>query len=161
MLGARIVRRGEGDIHDGVPWTFMATGSQTGNRFDFMVGPVEYLSGPPLHVHAAQDDTFYVLEGVLTVQAGDEVFDLGPGDFVCVPPGTPHTFDNIRRDQPVRVINIMTPGGSDEMIVRLGQPEDERTEADQEEIMKLADKHGVTVVGPPLGVKLGHVGRRR
>ena len=29
-------------------------------------------TGTPLHYHEGQDDTFYVLEGVLTVQAGEE-----------------------------------------------------------------------------------------
>src|ERR1700761_1081287 len=99
MAEARILRGSQGDVLDGVPWVFKATGATTGGHFDFMVGEVRYLSGPPLHVHAEQDDTFYVLEGVLTIQADDEVFELTAGDFVSVPPGVPHTFDNLDPDQ--------------------------------------------------------------
>src|SRR5262245_21502032 len=99
MADARIVRSGEGEVYEQL-WHFKQ-GSLTGDgRFDFMVGEVGYLQGPPLHVHREQDDTLFVLEGVLTVQVRDELFDLGPGDFATVPPGIPHTFDNIRKDQP-------------------------------------------------------------
>ena len=44
---------------------------------------------------------FYVLEGTLRVSLGDEVLELEAGSFVCVPPGTPHTFAN-KSDRPVR-----------------------------------------------------------
>ncbi len=119
-----------------------------------MVGNIAYLTGPPLHVHREQDDTFFVLEGVLTVQVGDEVFDLGPGDFATVPPGVPHTFDNTQKDQPpVKVCNLMTPGGLDELfrdMTSMGEAaRDPATRAD------LMAKHGVTMVGPTLSVKMG------
>lgn len=48
-----------------------------------------------MHYHEEQDDTFYVLEGLLTVQAGEEILDLRPGDFLSIPPGVAHTFDNL------------------------------------------------------------------
>jgi oxalate decarboxylase/phosphoglucose isomerase-like protein (cupin superfamily) len=53
---------------------------------------------------------FYVLEGVLTVVLGAETIAVGPGSFVCVPPGVVHTFSN-RSDGPVRFLNINTPSG--------------------------------------------------
>ena len=34
-------------------------------------------------------------KGLLTVQAGDEVFDLAPGEFLSFPPGAVHTFHNL------------------------------------------------------------------
>ena len=152
MAEARIVRSSEGDVYE-QHWLFKH-GSLRGGKFDFMVGEVKYLSGPPLHVHRTQDDTFYVLEGVLAVQVGDEVFDLGPGDFATVPPGVPHTFDNIRKDQPpVKVCNLMTPGGLDAQfrdMSLLGE-----AAGDPDKVAPLREKHGVTTVGPTLGVKLG------
>lgn len=138
---------------NGVPWSFKAIGSQTRGRFDFMVGPVGYLTGPPLHVHHEQDDTFFVLDGVLTVQADDEIFELGPGDFVTVPPGVPHTFDNLHADgPPVRAINLMTPGGLHDFFAErtiLGES------ADPAAVQRLADRYGMVTVGPPLRTKLG------
>ncbi len=152
MAQARIVRNSEGDVYER-HWLFKH-GSLTGGRFDFMVGNIEYLTGPPLHVHDEQDDTFFVLEGVLAVQVGDEVFDLGPGDFATVPPGVPHTFDNIRNDQPpVKACNLMTPGGLDRQFRDMSQMED--AAGDPAEVLRLREKHGITVVGPTLGFKLG------
>ena len=126
-------------------------GSLTGGRFDFMVGSIGYLQGPPLHVHDDQDDTFFVLDGVLTVQVGDKLYELGPGDFASVPPGIPHTFDNTKKDQPpVKVCNLMTPGGLD------AQFRDMRAAAgDPAKVDAVRRQHGVNSVGPTLGVKLG------
>ncbi len=152
MAEARIVRSSEGDVYEHL-WRFKH-GSLRGGRFDFMVGNIGYLDGPPLHVHREQDDTFFVLEGVLAVQVGDEVFDLGPGDFATVPPGVPHTFSNIRKDQPpVKVVNLMTPGGLDEQFRDMSLMGE--AASDPDEVAQLREKHGVTMVGPTLGVKLG------
>jgi quercetin dioxygenase-like cupin family protein len=153
MAEARILRSSQGDTLEGVPWIFKATGATTGGHFDFMVGEVAYLSGPPLHVHEEQDDTFYVLEGVLTVQADDEVFELTAGDFVSVPPGVPHTFDNVDKDQaPVRTINLMTPAVLHDFFAKqvAAGPDAEPTA-----LRALAHSHGIKRVGPTLGEKLG------
>ena len=152
MGTTRVVRGAEGA--EVWPWTVKTAGSDNDDRFDFMVGTIDYLTGPPLHVHAEQDDTFYVLEGVLTVQSGDEIIDVGPGDFVTVPPGVPHTFDNVRADQPaVRAINIMTPGGYAEAIDEFNGLGEQIT--DLAKAREVGRRHGVDFVGPPLREKLG------
>jgi len=156
MAEGRIVRQGAGDPLDvlGDELRFLAVGEGTGRRFDFMIQNYSYLVGPPLHTHRDQDDTFYVLDGVLSVQIGDEVYDLEPGDFATAPPGVPHTFGNMRRGQAlVRAVNVMTPGGFDEVLREFsalppGSP-------DAELLRRWHDKYGLTVVGPPLAVKLG------
>ena len=154
MREARIVRNAEGDVYDPL-WLFKH-GSLRGGRFDFMVGEIEYLSGPPLHVHREQDDTFFILEGVMAVQVGEEVLDLGPGDFATVPPGIPHTFDNIRKDQPpVKLCNLMTPGGLDAQFRDMAALGD--IARDTERLIEIREKHGITLVGPTLGAKLGLV----
>jgi mannose-6-phosphate isomerase-like protein (cupin superfamily) len=45
----------------------------------------------PLHVHAKEDEMFYVLEGEHIVQCGDKEFNLGPGGVVFLPRGIPHS----------------------------------------------------------------------
>jgi Cupin domain len=45
----------------------------------------------PLHVHARDDEMFYVLEGEHVVQCGAEEFHLGPGGVVFLPHGIPHS----------------------------------------------------------------------
>lgn len=153
MAEPRIVRSADGELLP--PW-LCKTGSRMGSRFDFMVGTVAYLSGPPLHTHREQDDSFYVLDGVLTLQVGDEIVDLGPGDFATVPPGVPHTFDNVRKEQPPpRVLNLMTPGGLDALFHDVARASS--GEADALDFAQLTERHGFALVGPTLGVKLGLV----
>ena len=48
--------------------------------------------GPPLHVHAASDETFFVLSGVLLVHADGQVATIPEGGLVHVSHGMPHTF---------------------------------------------------------------------
>lgn len=152
MANARVVRGSEGEVYDPT-WVFKH-GSRTGAPFDFLIGNVAYLTGPPLHVHREQHDTFYVLEGVLKVQIGDEMLDLMPGDFASVPPGVAHTFDNIRKDQPpVKVCNLMTPGGLDAMFVTLNELG--AMDYDPAQFAAAGEKHGVTMVGPTIRDKLG------
>lgn len=66
--------------------------------------------GPVLHRHEAMVDSFWVLEGTLTLNLGGETVEAGPGSYALVPPGNAHTFSNPGAD-PVRVLNVMAPGG--------------------------------------------------
>ncbi|WP_329474791.1 cupin domain-containing protein [Kribbella sp. NBC_01484] len=153
MTAPRIVRRGDGDVVPGEHWLFKAVASNTGGLFDFMVGPVERFTGPPLHVHAEQSDTFLVLEGHLTIQIVDEMHELGPGDFATVPPGVPHTFDNVQDGgEQVLAVNVMVPGGLHAFFEKRAEVGDG---ASREELRGLAETFGMTVVGPPLRTTLG------
>jgi HTH-type transcriptional regulator, repressor for puuD len=50
-------------------------------------------TGLPLHSHNVEESVF-VLEGLATVQIGDDHFDLVPGQATWVPAGVPHRFFN-------------------------------------------------------------------
>jgi mannose-6-phosphate isomerase-like protein (cupin superfamily) len=63
----------------------------------------------PLHVHYADDEAWYVLEGVLRFRLGDEEFEVGPRGAVMAPKGTPHAYGNARRGEPARYLLVMTP----------------------------------------------------
>jgi mannose-6-phosphate isomerase-like protein (cupin superfamily) len=157
MASPLIIRKGEGKKTIMVgpdPWSFRITGADTNGRFDFMEATITHLQGPPLHLHHEQDDTFFVIEGTLTVQVGDELFDLNPGDLVCAPKGVPHTFANVGKE-PVRVINIMTPGGFDRVLEDYASlPPGPR---DPQVLEELAQKHKLAFVGPSIPVRLGLV----
>jgi hypothetical protein len=62
----RLVRPHEGQAPKGTPHLFKAAASNTAGRFDFVTASFAPRTGPPLHLHLEQDDTFYVLDGVLT-----------------------------------------------------------------------------------------------
>ena len=68
-------------------------------------GPPRYIA--PRHVHHRDDEAWYVLEGVLCVQVGDQVVEARAGSAVFVPRGTPHTYWNPGSD-PTRYLLVMT-----------------------------------------------------
>jgi mannose-6-phosphate isomerase-like protein (cupin superfamily) len=49
--------------------------------------------GPRLHRHP-YDETWVVIDGNLTFEAGDDRLTAGAGDVVIVPADTPHKFTN-------------------------------------------------------------------
>src|SRR3954466_2114824 len=65
--------------------------------------------GPPLHHHAF-DEAFYVLEGELTFQLGDELATAGPGSLTFAASGSHPTLAN-RGTAPARYLLVCTPGG--------------------------------------------------
>ncbi len=149
-----LVKPEQGKSPTGSPHLFKATASDTAGRFEFIVGSFAPMTGPPLHLHRDQDDTFYILDGMLTVQVGEEVFDIGPGDFLSIPPGVAHTFDNLHNgDKPVRSINLMTPDGLFDMFEEMAQVAEGPDQGAETE--KVAEQHGTVIVGPPLRVTLG------
>ena len=66
--------------------------------------------GPVLHTHETMVDSFYVLDGVLTIRLEDGEAEAEPGAYAAIPPGVVHSFAN-RTDSPVRMLNVMAPAG--------------------------------------------------
>ena len=93
---------------------FLARTSES-PRFNFAI--IEITAGRVLeeHVHAGEDDAFYILEGELTFTFGAEEAPAPPGTFVLVPPGVAHGFRN-DGTTPVRMLNIHAPAGFDRRI---------------------------------------------
>lgn len=67
-------------------------------------------AGPGKHAHEAHDDTFYVLEGVVSFWIGDRWIEAPAGAFVRVGKGVEHDFKN-DGEAPARFLNIYVPGG--------------------------------------------------
>lgn len=63
----------------------------------------------PMHVHHADDEAWYVLEGALRFRMGEQTFEAGPGAAVLAPKGIPHAYGNARRGQPARYLLVITP----------------------------------------------------
>jgi quercetin dioxygenase-like cupin family protein len=100
-------------------------GRQTGGRYslmEFVVSPrpavcdgssPEY--GP--HRHREIEETFLVRRGKLHFLLGEDVFEMGPGDFVRVPAGTRHGFANLS-GQAVDLLVSFHPGGFEELFLK-------------------------------------------
>jgi mannose-6-phosphate isomerase-like protein (cupin superfamily) len=63
---------------------------------------------PPVHVHRRHVESFYVLEGELTLTAADGELRAGRGTWVQIPAGVSHTFA-VTGNRPARFLNLHTP----------------------------------------------------
>ena len=63
---------------------------------------------PPLHVHHAHEEGFYVLDGELEFLVGMQQIHADKGAYVTVPLGVPHTFINTG-SAPARFLTTFTP----------------------------------------------------
>jgi len=143
MAHGRVVRAGDAG-------SFWTAGSDSDSRLEVMVGEVQYLAGPSLHIHEYQEDTFFVLEGVVTVQIDEEVIELAVGDFASAPPGVSHTFTNTDPNRTARMLNAMAPArGSGQLLAAL------HSGADQADLEQLGMLTYGKSVGPSLPEKLG------
>jgi len=62
----------------------------------------------PLHVHHADDEAWYVLDGTLGFRLGGDEIEAPAGVAVLARRGTPHTFWNTG-PVPARYLLVMTP----------------------------------------------------
>jgi quercetin dioxygenase-like cupin family protein len=142
------VGRGEGErVRSplGGDITFIVRGEQSNGALaalEAVNGPGE---GPPLHFHSREDETVYVLEGDFRWKLGDELSVTGPGSFVFIPRGLPHTWQVIG-EQPGRMLVTFAPAGMEGFFDRLSS----MTEFDLEEFRAAAAAHAMEVVGPRL-----------
>jgi mannose-6-phosphate isomerase-like protein (cupin superfamily) len=61
-----------------------------------------------LHIHRSDDEAWYVLDGRLGFQVGDEQREAGPGEWMLITRGTPHSYWNAS-DEPTHYLLVMPP----------------------------------------------------
>jgi quercetin dioxygenase-like cupin family protein len=127
---------------------FKLTGDDTRGALDYFLCEVAPHGGPPLHVHHHQDETIHVLSGRFKVRIADEEHTLERGGFAYLPAGLPHAFLNLT-EKPAELIIVFTPGGGHRFFQELG-PATRTATADREEIAAIFERHGMTLLGPPL-----------
>ena len=66
----------------------------------------------PLHVHAHEDELFHILEGEHVFECGDDLFEVGPGDFLALPRRVPHAHRRLVAGVG-RFLVMTCPGGFD------------------------------------------------
>jgi quercetin dioxygenase-like cupin family protein len=133
-----------------------AGGTETGHAFSQIETDDPRGSGPPLHLHHNEDETFYVLEGEVTLLVGDDRFDLGAGDYCFGPRGIAHAY--VVRSERARMLVTATPGGVEEVFVSLGapvtgpEPPTDWVMPPMDELVRLFADYGCEILGPPLSL---------
>lgn len=105
-----------GDIY-----RFLATGDETDGRYAMFEAVISPGGGPPPHVHSREEESFFVLEGEITFQVGDQQIVAQAGTFANMPVGSLHSFKNCT-DKSARMIISVAPAGLEKMFEEVGQP---------------------------------------
>jgi quercetin dioxygenase-like cupin family protein len=84
-----------------------------------MLGITPPKAGPPLHRHSREDESFFVLEGDYLFETDGKQNRAGPGDFVFLPRGTAHTFQNVGETEG-RMLITAQPAGVERFFRRDG-----------------------------------------
>ena len=90
---------------------FLADGEETGDRYSVSIWWVDPgKNGPGAHSHVANEELFYVIEGIMTFLVGDHHVDATAGTFLRIPAGVTHDFENRTKGR-AGALNVFIPGG--------------------------------------------------
>lgn len=103
----------------GDAYTFKALSADTGGVLSVFEAVVPPGGGPPLHAHRNEDEAFYLTAGELQMTVDDRSFSARRGDFIFVPRGNRHRFENVGTSD-ATMIFMYTPAGFERFFVEAG-----------------------------------------
>jgi mannose-6-phosphate isomerase-like protein (cupin superfamily) len=89
---------------------FKVSGSETGGGLFVIEHQHLIPGGPPLHQHWNQEEWFFVMEGEMAFQVGEQRIHLKAGESVLAPRRVPHTFSAVSAT-PARMMIAFCPAG--------------------------------------------------
>ena len=122
--------------------SYLATGATTDGRFglyrwDMGPGP----GGAQPHFHRTMSESFFVLDGTVSIFDGRSWADARPGDFAHVPDGGVHGFRN-ESGAPASMLILFAPGAPREKyFIELAEIAESGRELTDEEWVELWARH--------------------
>jgi mannose-6-phosphate isomerase-like protein (cupin superfamily) len=150
----QVVRKDEGPAR----WflntlTFVkATAETTRGAFGLIDQLIPAGFATPYHLHHAEDEAFYILEGEATFISNGKKVKVGPGAYVFGPREVPHGF-RIEGAAPARMLVLTTPGGFEGFVVDMSEPATELalpqpTAPNMQKLVALAARYNIEILGP-------------
>ena len=134
--------------------TFLITGEQTGGAFFMAEATVPPGCGNPPHIHDREAETFYLKQGALTIHVGDKTLNASPGDFVQLPRGIVHCFQNTGNVD-AKFLVLAAPAGLEKFFEEAFYPAADwpnalppLTDAFMDRVVTAAPKCGLTFLPP-------------
>jgi len=135
-------------------YRFLAVGEDTNGKYAMWEAIVPPGGGPPPHLHSREEEAFYVLEGEITLQVGEERLVASAGMFANMPVGTLHSFKN-ETDRPARMLISVAPASLEQMFFEVGVPLPEGsttalppTKEEIEKMLAVAPRYGIEIKLP-------------
>jgi quercetin dioxygenase-like cupin family protein len=138
-----------GDIY-----RFFVTGEETDAKYAMWEAIVPPGGGPPPHIHSREEEAFYILEGEITFQIGDQPLLAKAGMFANMPVGCLHSFKN-KSNRPAKMLISVAPAGLEQMFFEVGVPLARGattavppTKEEIERFMAVAPRYGIEIRMP-------------
>jgi quercetin dioxygenase-like cupin family protein len=135
----------------GVTYRTILSAEESGRQISMVESVSPVGSGPPRHIHHAEDEVFVLLSGECEFWLEGATFNRGPGEAAFIPRGKEHTF-RVIGDIPCRHLLILTPGGFEGFFADMARG-GYRIPEDMPAIEESAGRHNLTFTGPPLGAE--------
>jgi quercetin dioxygenase-like cupin family protein len=125
------------------------TGKETGGRYCMIELYATKEGSPPWHTHEREDESLYIIEGVITLYVGEDIYKLKAGDFALAPKGISHKY-TVESKGAARLMFICSPAGAEELVRAAGKPVNQmkplfpnKEEIDFESIASVAAQYGI------------------
>jgi len=106
----RAGQKPELSIGSGTAVRYLATGASTYGRFGLYRWDAKpHTPGPSAHFHRTMSESFFILEGKVRLYNGERWVDANAGDFLFVPEGGVHGFQN-ESDESASMLILFAPG---------------------------------------------------
>src|SRR3984893_13614855 len=129
-------------------YRFLATGDDTNGKYAIWEAIVPPGGGPPPHVHSREEEGFYILDGEITMQIGDQRQVATAGTFANMPVGTPHSFKN-ESNRSAKMLISVAPAGLEQMFFEFGVPLAEGATTEEiEKLLAVAPRYGIEIMPP-------------
>jgi quercetin dioxygenase-like cupin family protein len=115
-----------------------------------MVNTVTPHNGPPLHQHPFEE-SFYILDGAFVFEIDGAAHAVAPGDFVHVPAGVPHVFQNTTESD-ARYLLVIRPAGIERYFEECAEHAISDP-GDTAAMNALGEKYGIQTLGPPMAAR--------
>ena len=132
-------------------YRFLVTGEDTDGKYALWEAIVPPGGGPPPHVHSREEEGFYILEGEITLQVGEERIVVTAGMFANMPVGAPHSFKN-ESSRPAKMLISVAPAGLEKMFFEFGVtlPDGSTTalpptKEEIEKLLAVAPRYGIEI----------------
>jgi quercetin dioxygenase-like cupin family protein len=149
MLDHRTTDLGPGTLDwNGTLYRTLLSTADSGGAMSIVDSVSSAHSGPPRHIHHAEDETFVIFSGEVLFWLEGETFTRRSGETVFVARGKEHTF-RVIGDQPARHLVILTPGGFEGFFAEMAETRC-RIPEDMPAVIESATRHHLSFTGPPL-----------
>ncbi len=138
--------------------TIKASAEETGGAFLLFEDVMAQGKTTPLHTHANEDETLYVLEGEILVHIDGANHRVGARGVAVAPRGVPHAF--LVTSPTARVLTLQTPGSAEAFYRGASEPAtadaDPAGPVDFGRVREAAERSGgMQMLGPPPFAALG------